>query len=121
MVRGSCAVLVVVIAACGPTREKPPDASTGSTIDAPGDGAVSPHTLMQIVVSPTNPIVQLDLNQGSAQAFTAMGLYADGTSDDVTTQVTWSVGNMNAGTMVGATLVIPSFATVSAEVSTITA
>jgi hypothetical protein len=122
MVRVSCACAAVVAVACGPTRERPPDADVGPSIDAPpGDGAVLPHTLAQINVSPTNPIVQLDLNMGSAQAFTAMGIYEDGTSDDLTGQATWSVGNMNVGSMTGATLIIPSFSTVTAEVSTITA
>ena len=121
MVRVSCAVLAVVFA-CGPSQNKSPDAGTGPSSDAPpGDGGVAPHTLSSIVVSPTNPIVQLDLNVPGAQAFTAMGVYADGTTDDVTTQVTWSIANTAVGTMTGATLIIPSFSDVTAVVSTISA
>ncbi|HEY1817810.1 MAG TPA: hypothetical protein VGG74_35960 [Kofleriaceae bacterium] len=121
MVRVSCAVLAVVFA-CGPSHNKSPDAGSGPSSDAPpGDGGIAPHTLSQIVVSPTNPIVQLDLNVPGAQAFTATGVYADGTTDDVTTQVTWSIANSAVGTMTGATLIIPSFSNVTAVVSTVSA
>jgi hypothetical protein len=121
MVRLSCAVLAV-LAACGPTRETPPgDANDGTGDAASPDASPLPHTLSSLVITPTNPIVQLDLNATGAQAFTVMGSYEDGSTDDVTSQVTWSVGNAAVGAMAGATLEIPAFTTVSAEVSPITA
>lgn len=72
-------------------------------------------------MTPTNPIIQLDLNATGSQAFTATGTYADGTSADISSQATWTVGDATVGTMSGATLDIPAFSTVTADVSTITA
>ena len=112
--------LALVLAACGPHTKHPGDAGLGSdagTSDAPP----LPHTLTSLVVSPTNPIVELDLNQTGTQDFTVMGSYADGTSDDVTSQVTWTVMNPNVGAMAGATLNIPAFTASAAEVSLLTA
>ncbi len=121
MVRLSCVVFTVLVA-CGPTRETPPgDANDGSSDAGSPDASPLPHTLASMSITPTNPIVQLDLNATGTQAFTVTGVYEDGTTDDVTSQVTWSVANAAVGSMTGATLDIPAFATVSAEVSPITA
>ena len=120
MVRLSCAVFAVLVA-CGPTRLQPSGDASGSGDAGSPDAPVLPHTLSSIAITPTNPIVQLDLNATGTQAFTVMGSYEDGTTDDVTSQASWSVNNSAVGTMTGATLSIPAFATVSAEVSQITA
>jgi hypothetical protein len=77
--------------------------------------------LTGIVVSPTNPIVQLDLNASGAQGFTAVETFEDGTTTDVTASATWQVMNPAVGTMTGATLSIPSFNSATALVSKITA
>ena len=111
--------LALIVAACGPTSKHHGDAGTGG--DATGDASTQPHTLTSLVVSPTNPIVELDLNQTGTQDFTVTAGYADGTTDDVTSQVTWAVMNPNVGAMAGATLNIPSFTASTAEVSLITA
>ena len=109
-------VLALIVAACGPTAKHHGDAGNNGD-GANGDGNGLPHTLTSLVVSPTNPIVELDLNQTGTQDFTVTAGYADGTTDDVTSQVTWSVMNPAVGTMSGATLQIPSFNTSTAQVS----
>ena len=109
-------VLALIVAACGPTAKHHGDAGNNGD-GANGDGTGLPHTLTSLVVSPTNPIVELDLNQTGSQDFTVTAGYADGTTDDVTSQVTWSVMNPAVGAMAGATLQIPSFNTSTAQVS----
>ena len=111
---------VIASAACGPSH-------SGGAKDAgaSGDGAIDgpplPHTLETITIDPPDQIVQLDLNATGAQAFTATAQYADGTSDDVTGDVAWAVGNPNVGAMTGPLLAIPAFTASAAETSTITA
>jgi len=113
-----CAVFAVLFA-CGPTaRDKPNDAGTGDG----GSGNGGPHTLERLEVTPTNPLVQLDLNQAGSEVFTVTGEYADGTSEDLTSQATFAVTNPAVGTFTtGSTLDIPAFSTVSAEVSKVIA
>ena len=58
---------------------------------APGSGSdtrLPPKggTLVSIEVTPTNPSVPL----GLTKQFTAMGIYSDSSTDDITTDVTWS-------------------------------
>ena len=115
--RISFLAIAVALVACGPTNSSgDPDAPTGAA-----DGSTLPHTLTGILVTPLNPIVELDLNTAGAQAFTATGQYLDNVPEDLTAQVTWTVGNAAVGAMTGPMLAIPAFAAVSVEVSTITA
>jgi hypothetical protein len=102
---------------CGPTAKKKP------TTDAPGGGGdgKQPHTFEGIQVMPTNPIVQLDLNQPGLQQFSAVAIYADGVNEDVSSSVTWNVANPAVGAIVNSTLEIPSFSSSNAVVSLITA
>lgn len=119
--RARLCLLALVVAACGPTsKHHGGDAGTDGTSTV-ADAPPLPHTLNALIVSPTNPIVELDLNTPGTQDFTVMAQYADGTSDDVTSQVTWTVMNPNVGTMTGATLGIPAFTASAAEVSLINA
>ena len=116
MLRSVAILSVLVLVACGPTRHSPGgDDGDGGVSDGPG------HTEMNITVTPTNPIVQLDLNTPGTQDFVVTANYADGTTEDVTAQASWSVANPAVGAMSGATLDIPAFTTDSAEVSTLTA
>lgn len=109
------ALMCVLIAACGPKVTAGGDAGDG-------DGSVvGPHVLTAIEVTPTNPIVELDLNMPGSQGFTAIGRYQDGVDEDLTGQVTWAVSNAAVGTMNGATLEIPAFAAVGVHVSRVTA
>jgi hypothetical protein len=47
---------------------------------------VSPAVLLSIAVTPSNPTIPL----GTTQQFTATGTYTDGTTNDITSVVTWS-------------------------------
>jgi len=69
--------------------------------------------LTSISVTPTNPNVA----QGATQQFTAIGIYSDGTSWDITPQVTWSSANTSVVTVSStglATTVAPGTATITA-------
>ncbi|MBL8624737.1 MAG: hypothetical protein JNK64_25745 [Myxococcales bacterium] len=124
--RGACVALfaLLAVAACGPSSNTNQDAGNG---DATGDGntggpdAPLPHTLVGIMVTPTNPLIEMDVNVTGTQAFVATGEYLDGVPEDLSAQVTWAVANPAVGTMTGATLNIPAFASATAEVSRITA
>jgi hypothetical protein len=118
--RARLCLLAFFIAACGPHMKKP--GGDGGTSDgATSDTPVAQHTLQSLGVTPTNPIVELDLNTPGSQDFTVTGYYADGVNEDLTSQVTWQVMNPNVGAMTGATLAIPAFTAASAEVSKIDA
>jgi len=69
----------------------------GATTVTASSGAISGNTnltvnsatLSSIVVTPANPSIPV----GVSEQFVAMGTYSDGTSYDLTTQVTWSLSN----------------------------
>ncbi|MEI6092841.1 MAG: DUF1554 domain-containing protein, partial [bacterium] len=56
---------------------------------------VTPATLVSIAVTPTNPNVP----NGLTQQFTATGTYSDGTTQNITTSVTWSSSNVSVATI----------------------
>jgi hypothetical protein len=114
-------VSICVLAACGPSKTGGGDANTGDDAGGNADANNQPHTLTGIIITPTNPIVELDLNVTGQQLFTATGQYLDNVPEDLTQQVTWSVANPAVGAMTGAQLDIPAFAAVAVEVSEITA
>jgi uncharacterized protein YjdB len=68
--------------------------STGTTTIGVGSGSVSgtatlvvnPAALVSIAINPQSPTIAL----GTTQQFTATGTYTDGTTQDLTTVVTWS-------------------------------
>ena len=116
---GIVALACAVIGACGPRVSGTQD---GGGDD--GDGGVvidAPHTLTSIEVTPTNPILELDLNTPGTQPFQALGRFQDGVDEDVTSRVTWSLTNPAVGAMNGATLEIPGFASVGVQVSRVVA
>jgi hypothetical protein len=63
------------------TATYPPAGPSGSTILT-----VTPAALVSIAVTPASP----SLPAGTAQQFAATGMYTDGTTQDLTTSVTWS-------------------------------
>jgi len=82
---------------------------------------VGSHVLTAIEVTPTNPIVELDLNMTGSQGFAAMGRFQDGNDMDVSDRVNWTVVNPAVGSMTGTTLAIPGFPSTTVEVSRIKA
>ena len=111
-----------VLAACGPTSHKNHTDGGAGGGDSGIDAAPLPHVLDGIVVSPTNPIVQLDLNTPGSQVYSAMATYEDGTTDDVTLAGRRGRStNPAVGAMTGATLAIPGFGSADAQTSMITA
>ncbi len=116
MAKLAIAVLSCLLFACGPR------ASSGTDGGGDGDAPVGLHVLTAIEVTPTNPIVELDLNQPGSQGFSAMGRFQDGNDMDISDRVNWSLTNPAVGTLSGtATLDIPGFATTTVEVSRIKA
>jgi hypothetical protein len=94
-----CVLLLALIVGCGPSAKKKPDGGAGD--GGLVDSTPLPHTLVAIAVTPTNPIVELDLNTSASQPFVATGSYADGVDEDLTTQVTWTVVSSAVGAMSG--------------------
>lgn len=117
LARGSVISLVIALAACGGHSG---DDGVGDG-DAGIDANNGPHTLRRILVTPTNPIVELDLNTTATQPFTVTAQYNDGTDEDVSLEVFWTVANPNVGTMTDNVLAIPAFPAVAAETSLVTA
>jgi hypothetical protein len=86
---------------------------------ASGTLQVSSAALVSIAVTPANPTI----NKGDSLQLTATGSYTDGSSQDLTTQVTWSTSptgfatvsasGLAAGAAVGATTVTATLGTVS--------
>jgi uncharacterized protein YjdB len=63
------------------------------------------------------------LNVGASQAFTAVGIYSDGSMTDITSQVTWTSSNTNIATILSngsAAGVAAGTAMISATLSGIT-
>lgn len=112
-------LLLAFVVACGPSKKA--GHGGGSDGGVGSDAGPLPHTLTSVVVTPTNPIIELDLNSPGAQGFVATATYADGTSEDVSTQATWTVANPAVGTISSATLSIPAFSSATAIASKITA
>src|SRR5881394_1390568 len=102
-----------LFAACGPPH--PSGNEDAGPPDAHGGAFVS------ISVTPTNPILELDLGVTGQQEFQAFGVFADGVREDISDQVTWTLMNPAAGTMVGATLFTPAFVSSAAVTSKLTA
>jgi hypothetical protein len=86
-----------------------------------GEGGTVPHNLDSILITPLNLIVELDVNATGTQPYFASGLYSDGTSEDLTDRVTWSVTNAAVGSFDGAFLQLPAFPSAQAEVSLVKA
>ncbi|HYA88449.1 MAG TPA: Ig-like domain-containing protein [Nitrospirota bacterium] len=56
---------------------------------------ITAATLESIAVSPSNPSIAI----GASQVFTAMGLFTDNTTQDMTASVTWSSANSGIATI----------------------
>jgi plastocyanin len=72
------------------------DAGNGTATGMSGTITVLPTTtLSSIAVSPQNPSIAA----GTTEQFTAMGTFSDGSTQDLTSQVTWSSSNPNVATV----------------------
>ena len=79
----------------------------------------SPPTLSSIAVTPTNPTIIV----GATQQFTATGTYSDGSTQNITSQVTWASSNTAVATVSAGGLAIGQSggsSTVSAALSGLT-
>src|SRR5208337_196818 len=86
----------------------------GSGGGSPSTGGGDPTgTLLSISVTPANPSVPV----GVTKQFAASGTYSDGTSHDITMQVTWSSSSASVATVNSSGLATP----VVAGTTTITA
>ncbi len=122
MIRLASIIAVTALVGCGPTVSNNDNSADGDAEDDAvddDDGPVGPHVLASILVDPTDPLIELDLNMPGSQAFTATGYFMDGQQEDLTGQVTWTIANPNVGVMNGSTLEIPAFPASVAEVSRI--
>jgi len=116
LARLSLISFVFAVAACGG------NGTGGDDDDDDGvDANTGSHTLRRILVTPTNPIVEMDLNTAGTQPFTVTAQYQDGTDADVSLEVFWEVANPAVGTMTDSTLSIPAFPAVAAHTSLVTA
>lgn len=90
-----------------PTPSPTPDPNaTPTPVPTPGP------PLASIVVEPANPIVLV----GETQAFTATGVFADGTAADLTSQVTWQ-SSVTANATIGASGVASAIAAGATPIS----
>jgi hypothetical protein len=108
-------------AACSATDDATFDDDGGAGSGNGGDGGQLPHTLESILITPLNVIVELDVATTGTQEYTATAQFADGTTEDVSAQVTWTVTNDAVGAFNGPTLEIPSFTAAAAESSLVKA
>ena len=69
--------------------------ATYQTISGNTTLTVTSASLTSISVTPTNPSIA----QGTTQQFTAIGTYSDGTSWDITSEVTWKSDNTSVATV----------------------
>jgi type IV pilus assembly protein PilY1 len=84
-----------------------------------GLGVEPPPTLVSITVTPVNPTIYL----GNTQQFTATGIYSDGSTQNLTSQVTWSSattsvatissGGLATGITLGSSLITATLGTIS--------
>jgi len=93
-------------------------------ISQPASVNVTPATLVSLSLSPVNP----EVGSGDLVQFRATGAYSDGTSLDLTTNVTWTSGNANvvvisnaAGTEGQATSTANGTTTITAASGNVTA
>ena len=101
-----------------------PNQDAGSDAVAQPDARESEppgHTVKSLIVSPTNSLIELDLNTTSSKQFTVEGRFLDGASEDLTDLVTWKLSLAGIGTMSGPTLNISAATATGVRTTLITA
>lgn len=95
------------------------DANTGDatdTIDPDSTGTDTnptgePGVLELLRLEPPNAVLEIDLDTPGSRDYAVIGVFADGSEQDVTAEVeSWVVSNPEVGSMNGATLEVPAFA-----------
>ncbi|HUI46754.1 MAG TPA: Ig-like domain-containing protein [Nitrospirota bacterium] len=96
--------------------------ATSGTLSGSTTLMVKPATLVSVAITPTNPSIAM----GSTQQFTATGTYSDGSTQNLTTAVTWSSSSSSiagisntAGSMGLATPVAAGSTTITATSGTL--
>jgi uncharacterized protein YjdB len=101
-------------------------ASGTTNITATLDGVTSPSVTLKVISLSSiavKPVSPPNLAVGSDQLFTATGTYSDGSTADLSEDVTWSSDNTATATMNGygfATGIAPGTANITASLSGIT-
>lgn len=90
--------LASILAGCGGSARTSPS-PTSTQANGSGIAGTSP-ALSSIAVTPTNPSVV----DGTSQQFLAMGVYSDGSTQNLTNSVTWSSSDTAVGTINGSGL-----------------
>jgi trimeric autotransporter adhesin len=91
---GSSALTVATVSNAAGSQGLVNTASVGTSIISASDGAITGNTLLTVTaanlvridVEPSNATIA----KGLSQQYTATGVFTDGTSQDLTTQVTWT-------------------------------
>ena len=98
------------------------DSDTDTDTDTDSDTGNADHVLEGISIEPANFIFEVDLNAVATMPYQCVGYFADGVSEDITSQVTWDMDNAALGDFGGdATLDIPAIATVGAQMGKVSA
>ena len=123
---GGCAVQPYTFEG-GLTGDGGPDASGGGGEGGAaggggsGGGTIEPK-LLQIVVSPHDSLVELDLGKGGSVKYAASGKYEGGTEKDLSDVVTWSHSNLEVGSFAsGSNLALAPQSTVGTWMTVVTA
>lgn len=112
-------LLAASMFACGPGSSGSPDAGNNNGPDA--DVPPPDVELATIAVEPTNQLLEVDLNTPIEQVYTATGYYTDGSTRDLSAEVTWNLTNANLGGFTDTRLDIPGFAQTGVEEGRISA
>jgi hypothetical protein len=99
----SSSTSVATISNAAGSRGLATSVATGSTVITAASGAVSattsltvtPATLTAITVTPGNPSIA----SGATAQFTATGTYSDGSTQNITSSVTWSASNASVASV----------------------
>lgn len=115
---GVALCVAALTSACGPGSSSDPDAGN---VPDPDANVPPPAELATIAVEPTNQLIELDLNTPTEQLYTATGFYTDGSTRDLSGEVTWNLTNGALGGFTDTRLMIPGFGQTGVEEGRITA
>ncbi len=97
---GFAALVATVVVACGGGDGSGDGADAGGT----GPDGQAPEGLSAISLEPENPTLVVEDGERASQAFSAIGEFDDGTTEDLTGEVQFSVSTSALGSFSGSTL-----------------